>query len=105
MSAFLRRPCSTHGLQSSYPERLLGAGTRETVEMPDPEALARIDIDRQLEAAGWIVQDRHQLNIHAGSGIAVREVSIPGVDDDNYLLVRPVCILTALRLAAKRGGQ
>jgi hypothetical protein len=28
--------------------------------MPDPEALARIDIDRQLEEAGWIVQNHHQ---------------------------------------------
>ena len=53
--------------------------------MPDPEALARIDIDRQLEAAGWIVQDRHQLNIHAGPGVAVREVSIPGAGEADYL--------------------
>lgn len=45
--------------------------------MPDPEARAREDIDRQLELAGWVVQDRDQLNVHAGPGVAVREVSIP----------------------------
>jgi type I restriction enzyme S subunit len=31
--------------------------------MPDPQALESIDIDRQLEEAGWIVQDRNQVNI------------------------------------------
>lgn len=55
--------------------------------MPDPEARARIDIDRQLEAAGWIVQDRDKLNITAGPGVAVREVSIPGAGEADYLLI------------------
>jgi type I restriction enzyme R subunit len=41
--------------------------------MPEPEALARIDIDRQLEAAGWVVQDRDELNLFAGPGVAIRE--------------------------------
>jgi type I restriction enzyme R subunit len=55
--------------------------------MPDPEALARIDIDRQLEEAGWIVQDRHQMNFFAGEGVPIREVSIPGGGEADYLLV------------------
>lgn len=55
--------------------------------MPDPEALAREDIDRQLALAGWIVQDRDQLNIFAGEGVAIREVSIPGAGVTDYLLV------------------
>jgi type I restriction enzyme R subunit len=55
--------------------------------MPDPEALARIDIDGQLEPAGWIVQDRDQLNIFAAEGVAIREVSIPGAGETDYLLV------------------
>lgn len=38
------------------------------------EQRARVLIDRQLEAAGWIVQDKKQLNLFAGPGIAVREV-------------------------------
>lgn len=55
--------------------------------MPDPEALAREDIDRQLELAGWIVQDRDKLNLFAGPGVAIREVSIPGAGEADYLLV------------------
>ena len=55
--------------------------------MPEPEALARIDIDRQLEAAGWVVQDRAELNLFAGPGVAIREVSIPGAGEADYLLV------------------
>jgi type I restriction enzyme, R subunit len=55
--------------------------------MPDPEAIAREDIDRQLQAAGWVVQDRDQLNITAGPGVAVREVSIPGAGEADYLLI------------------
>ncbi|WP_448256075.1 type I restriction endonuclease subunit R [Microbacterium aurum] len=38
------------------------------------EARARKLIDEQLEAAGWFVQDRKDLNLFAGPGIAVREV-------------------------------
>ncbi|MBX9847681.1 MAG: DEAD/DEAH box helicase family protein, partial [Rhodocyclaceae bacterium] len=38
-----------------------------------PEAEARIEIDKQLAQAGWIVQDFKQLNLGAAVGIAVRE--------------------------------
>ena len=38
--------------------------------MPDPEALARVNIDRLLTEAGWLVVDRYQTNILAGRGIA-----------------------------------
>lgn len=38
-----------------------------------PEARARRVIDAALAASGWIVQDRADLNLHAGPGIAVRE--------------------------------
>jgi type I restriction enzyme R subunit len=55
--------------------------------MPDPEALAREDIDRQLTLAGWTVQDRDKLNLFAGPGVAIREVSIPGAGEADYLLV------------------
>ena len=55
--------------------------------MPDPEALAREEIDRQLALAGWIVQDRKALNLFAGEGVAIREVSIPGAGETDYLLV------------------
>jgi type I restriction enzyme R subunit len=55
--------------------------------MPDPEALARIEIDRLLSEAGWLVVDRDQANIFAGRGIAIREVSIPGAGEADYLLI------------------
>ncbi len=38
-----------------------------------PEQESRQSIDRQLEQAGWIVQDFRQMNITAGRGVAVRE--------------------------------
>lgn len=41
-----------------------------------PEDQARQDIDRQLVACGWIVQDRVSMNIHAGPGVAVREFPV-----------------------------
>ena len=37
------------------------------------EQRARVLIDRQLEAAGWLVQDKSALNLFAGPGVAVRE--------------------------------
>jgi type I restriction enzyme R subunit len=37
------------------------------------EAKARVNIDRQLAAAGWIVQRADQANVNAGLGVAIRE--------------------------------
>jgi type I restriction enzyme R subunit len=41
--------------------------------MAASEAEARKQIDQQLEAAGWILQNRTEVNLSAGPGIAVRE--------------------------------
>jgi type I restriction enzyme R subunit len=41
-----------------------------------PEDKARQEIDRQLQACGWKVQDRASMNIHAGPGVAVREFPV-----------------------------
>ena len=38
-----------------------------------PEAKARQQIDQKLEQAGWVIQDLKQLNLAAGTGVAVRE--------------------------------
>ncbi len=38
-----------------------------------PEQRARKKIDRQLAAAGWVVQDHGDMDIHASLGVAVRE--------------------------------
>jgi type I restriction enzyme R subunit len=41
--------------------------------MTTPEARARQNIDSQLTACGWVVQDRAGMNLYAGRGVAVRE--------------------------------
>ena len=51
------------------------------------EARARVEIDRQLSACGWLVQGRAEMNLYAGQGIAVREfVMAPGHGRADYLL-------------------
>jgi len=50
-----------------------------------PEAQARQDIDRKLTASGWLVQDRADLNLGAGPGVAVREFQTP-VGPADYVL-------------------
>lgn len=57
-----------------------------------PEARARIKIDAMLAAAGWVVQSRDELNLHAGPGVAVREVPTPtGPADYVLFLDRKAC--------------
>src|SRR4051794_4669771 len=38
-----------------------------------PEQKARVEIDRKLKAASWVVQDFKQMDLSAGRGVAVRE--------------------------------
>lgn len=48
-----------------------------------PEQQARLTIDAQLVASGWVVQDMKQPNLHAGRGVAVRDfplLATPGHD-------------------------
>lgn len=40
------------------------------------EAKARVEIDKQLAAAGWKVQSQKALNLSAGPGVAVREFTL-----------------------------
>lgn len=61
--------------------------------MPNPEELARRNIDAQLERAGWIVQDYKDINLHASAvpngvcGVAVREFPMKaGHGKVDYLL-------------------
>jgi type I restriction enzyme, R subunit len=51
-----------------------------------PEARARIEIDRRLVAAGWVVQDYRRLNLGAGRGVAVREFVMRDGYSADYLL-------------------
>ena len=56
--------------------------------MPEtPEQKARREIDADLTAAGWLVQDRDDLDLSAGRGVAVREFPMkPGFGFADYLL-------------------
>ncbi len=52
-----------------------------------PEQKARREIDADLTAAGWLVQDRDDIDLTAGRGIAVREFPMkPGFGFADYLL-------------------
>ncbi len=53
-----------------------------------PKARARTQIYAMLGAAGWIVQNRDELNLDAGAGAPVREVPTPSAPPANILLFR-----------------
>jgi type I restriction enzyme R subunit len=57
--------------------------------MPDltPEQRARQQIDAQLAASGWVVQDYKAVDFSAGRGIALREVPLTTGPCDYLLLV------------------
>jgi len=54
---------------------------------PTPEERARLNIDRQLAAAGWTVQSRAEMNLYAGRGVAVREFPLETGEADYLLFV------------------
>jgi type I restriction enzyme R subunit len=43
--------------------------------MPTPEEFARINIEKQLSACGWVIQDISGLNRYAGFGVAEQAAS------------------------------
>ncbi|HEY8658020.1 MAG TPA: DEAD/DEAH box helicase family protein [Hanamia sp.] len=65
----------------------------------NPEQLARDNIDKQLIACGWIIQDKSKINLNAGLGIAVREY-LTDVGPADYVLFvdkKPVGVIEAKR--------
>jgi type I restriction enzyme R subunit len=59
----------------------------EAADYLGPEARARVEIDKQLTAAGWVVQRHKQMNLGVGRGVAVREFPmVQGHGDADYLL-------------------
>jgi type I restriction enzyme R subunit len=64
-----------------------------------PEQIARDNIDRQLLACGWLIQDKTKINLSAGLGIAVREYQTDIGPADYVLFVdrKPVGIIEAKR--------
>jgi type I restriction enzyme, R subunit len=55
--------------------------------MATPEQKARQLIDAQLVAAGWVIQDRDEMNLGAGLGVAVREYPLAAGPCDYLLFV------------------
>lgn len=52
-----------------------------------PEQLARKNIDALLEKAGWVIQDRSQLNLGVALGVAIREYPLKSGPVDYLLFV------------------
>ena len=65
----------------------------------NPEQLARDEIDKKLIASGWVVQNKNQINLNAGFGVAVREYQTDIGPADYVLFVdrKPVGIIEAKR--------
>src|SRR5882672_9554543 len=55
--------------------------------MPKPEEKARQRIDELLGQAGWVIQDRDQMDLGAALGVAVREFQLPAGPCDYLLFV------------------
>lgn len=65
----------------------------------NPEQRARDQIDQQLLAAGWLIQDQKKLNLAAGLGVAVREypTDVGPVDYVLFVGAKPVGVIEAKR--------
>ncbi len=64
-----------------------------------PEGMARQEIDKNLIKAGWVIQDKNQINLSAGIGIAVREYLTESGPADYILFINkePVGVIEAKR--------
>jgi len=63
----------------------------------EPEDAARQNIDRMLDASGWVLQDYKDLNLGAGFGVAVREYPLSKEASDYALFIdrNPVGVVEA----------
>ena len=70
-----------------------------TMVNQNPEQIARDNIDKQLIACGWIIQDKKKFNLAAGLGIAIREYQTDIGPADYVLFVSqiPVAIYSLVR--------
>ena len=66
----------------------------------NPEQIARDLIDDQLEASGWVIQNKNQINLASHIGVAVREYTTDVGPADYVLFVKgnPVGIIEAKRV-------
>jgi len=65
----------------------------------NPEQIARDQIDLMLRASGWVIQNKKEVNMNAGIGIAIREYQTDIGPADYVLFVdkKPVGIIEAKR--------
>ncbi|WP_010244352.1 type I restriction endonuclease subunit R [Acetivibrio cellulolyticus] len=63
----------------------------------NPEQRARDNIDKQLISCGWIIQSKNQINLYAGTGVAVREYQTDAGIADYILFIeqKPVGVIEA----------
>ena len=66
----------------------------------EPEEEARLDIDKMLEASGWVIQDYKDFDLSEGLGVAVREYPLSKDHSDYALFVNrnPVGVLEAKKV-------
>ena len=72
----------------------------------DPEQIARDNIDKQLTECGWIIQDKKQVNLNAGLGVAIRKYNTQDGKELDYALFvagKPVGVIEAK--AEEKGFQ
>ena len=64
------------------------------------EQIARDNIDKQLIACGWIIQNKKEINLNAGIGIAIREYQTDTGPADYMLFVdkKPVGVIEAKKV-------
>jgi type I site-specific restriction endonuclease len=75
--------------------------------MPEtPEQQARRQIDRQLTAAGWLVQNRDRISLHAAQGLALCETDVESGFADYMLFVdgKSLGVLEAKAAGIQLGG-
>ena len=66
----------------------------------DPEQIARDNIDKQLIACGWVIQDKDKINLNASIGIIVRYYLTQGGKETDYVMFvdkKPVGVIEAKR--------
>ncbi|MCX6273259.1 MAG: DEAD/DEAH box helicase family protein [Bacteroidetes bacterium] len=65
----------------------------------NPEQIARDEIDKQLKACGWVIQDKKRVDLHEGQGVAIREYQTDVGPADYVLFVegKPVGVIEAKR--------
>ena len=66
----------------------------------DAEQIARDEIDRQLIACGWIIQDKNNINLSAATGVIVRYIMTQEGKETDYVIFingKPVGIIEAKR--------